>query len=80
MRGGCKGRFDCSHWFVSHDAFWNTEKQFELLILIQRSRNTNTTTAWTLKTLISLTEREIITNNYFQKHQMVFPKKPQFRE
>ena len=38
-------------------------------ILIRRSRNTrNTTTAWILKTLRSLTEREIITNDYFWKH------------
>ena len=39
-------------------------------ILIRRSRNTyiNTTTTWILKTLRSLTEREIITNDYFWKH------------
>ena len=39
-------------------------------ILIRRSRNTyiNTTTAWILETLRSLTEQEIITNDYFWKH------------
>ena len=30
----------------------------------------NTTTAWILKTLRSLTEREIITNDYFWKHSI----------
>ena len=49
---------------------FSTEEQFVVLILIRRSRNKyiNTTTAWILKTLRSLTEREMITNDYFWKH------------
>ena len=48
----------------------HTEEQFILLILLQRLCNAyiNTTTAWVLKTLRSLTERKIITNKYFWKH------------